>query len=170
MVRKSWNKVSVISWSHVGENDILACTTFFAAASKFASSRTRTGLWSPSSIKTGLRYFPARLPMIRPTAALPMNSTFLNSGWLMMASVTAGPSAREHWILFRHPGGSPASVKTSNTSWCVQGHSSEALKTTVQPAARAAAIPRHARMVGAFQLQYTVSRRINLEAMRWLTG
>ena len=130
-----------------------AKTHFIAASSRSASSSTITAHFPPSSISTGLRYFPASEPIIFPTAAEPMNSTFLMALWDIKASVTAGASSLSTWTTLIASFGRPASKRACTSRWWDFGESSLALRTTVQPAARGVHMALAARIRAAFQLE-----------------
>jgi len=127
-------------------------TQSLAAFCRSASSSTIAGHLPPSSINTGLRCLAATLPMMRPTAALPMNSILRIAGCAMIASVHCPASCRAHESEFKTPGGNSASLKQSASSVCVSGLSSDAFSTTVQPAPMAEQRARPARTSAPFHL------------------
>jgi hypothetical protein len=127
-----------------------------AVFSKSASSSTTAGPLPPNSIKTGFKYLAQTCPILLPTAALPMKSTFRTALCAIMASVTAAASDRTVCTTLMTPAGIPASSRHSTRTWCVRGQSSDALTTMVQPAARAMLIARRGRIMAPFHL-YSVS-------------
>lgn len=125
-----------------------------AAFVRSASSSTIAGHFPPSSMSTGLRCFAATLPMILPTAALPMNSIFRIRGFAMRCSVIPPAASLVACIWLSTPGGIPASTKADTMWWCVNGESSEAFSTTVQPAPMAEQSARVQSTTAAFQLKH----------------
>jgi hypothetical protein len=75
--------------------------------------------------------------MMRPTVVLPVKLTFLTAGCSISVVVIWAASAGRWYRTLRTPGGRPAAVKMDPMAQKQRGESSELLRMTVLPAARA---------------------------------
>ena len=125
----------------------IASTTPSTTLSRSASSKTRNGLFPPSS---RLSFFP--LPavasrMLRPTSVDPVKAILSTSGW----ATRSFPVSPSPVTMLRTPAGSPASCAISANASAVSGVNSAGLSTTVFPAASAGATFHASMCRGKFQ-------------------
>ena len=111
-------------------------TPTFTALVRSASERITLADLPPSSSATLAMRSAAACEMARPVAVEPVNDTMSTPGWPAMAAPTIGPVPVTR---LSTPAGTPASSAASNSRYATSGVSSLGLRTTVQPAASAAA-------------------------------
>ena len=119
----------------------------FTAPSKSASSNTRIGDLPPSSRVTGARLWTVLATTWRAVSTPPVKATLSTMGWLVSARPHGSPNPVRR---FTTPGGKPTSSTTRANSSRGAGATSDALMTTVLPAASAGPTLVAVRNISAF--------------------
>ncbi len=130
------------NWPVLKTNPLMTAPTAF---SRSASSKTRWAALPPSSMVTGLRFWPATLAACRPTAVEPVKAILSTPVCRSRASPATGPAPV---TTLTTPSGTPARWSSPAMWRALSGVSSAGLWTTVLPAARAGASFEPARISG----------------------